>query len=105
LGACIRTLGRDCGPMTDASYYSVIERDEQGRFFAWVPDLPGLKVAGETEADVVRALSQQLRQCLRDIVHSGRKPPHARPLDGVTRAIANQRVPNQRVHRLLLLIG
>jgi hypothetical protein len=45
--------------MLDASYYSVIELGEDGQFFAWV--LPGIRVTGQTEAEVIRTLSQQVR--------------------------------------------
>jgi predicted RNase H-like HicB family nuclease len=88
------------GAMTDTSYYSVIDRDEQGKFLAWVPDLPGLKVRGETEQEVIRALSKQVRQCVRDMILSGRQVPQARPADELTRETANR-----RLYRLLLLIG
>jgi predicted RNase H-like HicB family nuclease len=86
--------------VTDASYFSVIERDERGKFLAWVPDLPTLKVTGETEEEVIRALSKEVRQSLRDMVLSGRQVPRARPMEEVTDETANR-----RIHRLLLLIG
>jgi len=41
----------------DASYYSMVERATDGRFVAWVPDLPGISVSGETEEEVIRTLS------------------------------------------------
>lgn len=84
----------------DASYYSIIERDEHGQFFAWIPDLPGLKVTGLTEEEVIRALSQQVRQCVRDRILSGQSVPVPRPVE---------QLPPPRgkrlIRRLLLVIG
>jgi predicted RNase H-like HicB family nuclease len=84
--------------MLDASYYSVIERGEDGRFFAWVPDLPGIRVTGQTEAQVIRALSQQIRQCVRDKILSGAPVPAARSADQLPPV-------GGRIRRLLLIVG
>jgi predicted RNase H-like HicB family nuclease len=50
--------------MSNACYYSLIEREDDGRFVAWVPDLPGVTATGLTEEEVLRGLSRSARQCL-----------------------------------------
>jgi len=84
----------------DASYYSMVERANDGRFVAWVPDLPGISISGETEEEVIRTLSQTIRQCVRDMIVDGRPVPKARPADELPRS-----APGRRLHRLLLIIG
>ena len=86
--------------MLDASYYSIIERTKDGQFTAWVPDLPSVTVTENTEEEVIRALSQTVRQCVRDMVTNGDPVPKARPLD----QLSNESRERQ-IHRLLLLIG
>jgi predicted RNase H-like HicB family nuclease len=87
-------------PMTDASYYSLIERAEDGRFVAWVPDLPEITITGDTEEEVIRALSLTVRQSVREMIINGIPVPLARPVDELPRGSAKR-----QVHRLLLLIG
>ena len=84
----------------DASYFSVIERAGDGRFVAWVPDLPGISISGETEEEVIRALSQTIRQCVREMIIDGRSVPRARPIDELPTG-----APGRRLHRMLLIIG
>jgi predicted RNase H-like HicB family nuclease len=84
----------------DASYYSVVERAQDGRFIAWVPDLPGISISGETEEEVIRALSQTIRQCVREMIVDGKPVPKARPIDELPRANAGR-----HLHRMLLVIG
>jgi predicted RNase H-like HicB family nuclease len=86
--------------MLDASYYSVVERAKDGRFVAWVPDLPGLSISGNTEEEVIRALSQTIRQCVRDMIIDGKPVPKARSADDLPGA-----TPGRRLHRMLLVIG
>lgn len=86
--------------MSDASYYSLIERARDGRFVAWVPDLPGISITGDTEEEVIRALSQTVRQCVREMIIDGKPVPLARSIDELPRGSAER-----QVHRLLLLIG
>ena len=43
--------------MPDAGYYSLIERQKDGGFVAWVPDLPGVITSGRTEDEVIRKLA------------------------------------------------
>ena len=84
----------------DASYYSVVERAADGRFRAWVPDLPGVSISGETEAEVIRALSQTIRQCVRTMIIDGKPVPKARSIDELSGCAAGR-----RLHRMLLVIG
>jgi predicted RNase H-like HicB family nuclease len=86
--------------MLDASYYSVVERAQDGRFVAWVPDLPGISISGETEEDVIRAMSQTIRQCVREMIVDGKPVPKARSIDELPRANAGR-----HLHRMLLVIG
>ena len=86
--------------MLDASYYSVVERAQDGRFIAWVPDLPGISISGDTEEEVIRALSQTIRQCVRGLIVDGRPVPKARSIDELPRANAGR-----HLHRMLLVIG
>ncbi len=86
--------------MLDASYYSLIERADDGRYVAWVPDLPGISIAGDTEEEVICALSQTVRQCVRDMIITGKPVPKARSVDELQRGSVER-----RVHRLLLIIG
>ena len=86
--------------MLDASYYSFIERTKDGRFTAWVPDLPGEAITGDTEEEVIRMLSQTIRQCVREMVISGKPVPKASPIDQLSHGSGEH-----QVHRLLLMIG
>jgi len=86
--------------MVDASYYSLIERTKDGRFTAWVPDLPGVTITGDTEEEVIRTLSQSIRQCVREMVINGEPVPKARPIDQLSRESGER-----RIHRHLLMVG
>jgi predicted RNase H-like HicB family nuclease len=86
--------------MLDASYYSFIERTKDGRFTAWVPDLPGVAITGDTEEEVIRTLSQTIRQCVREMIINGKPVPKASPIDQLSRGSGER-----QVHRLLLMIG
>ena len=88
----------------DASYYSVVEQAADGRFAAWVPDLPGLSITGDSEAEVIRALSQTIRQCVRDMIIDGKPVPKPRALEELPSATSGG-MPGRRLHRLLLIIG
>jgi len=43
----------------DACYYSIIERGEDGHFWGWVPDLPGVSADPKTEKEVADRLALQ----------------------------------------------
>jgi predicted RNase H-like HicB family nuclease len=84
--------------MPDACYYSIIERDDDGQFVGWIPDLPGVTAEGATEAEVLRTLAATARQCLRDLLMSGEPLPSARPAGELPPTVG------ARGHRRLLLI-
>lgn len=84
--------------MLDASYYSLIERTKDGRLTAWVPDLPSVMITGDTE-EVIRTLSQTIRQCVREMVINGELVPKVRPIDQLSRESGER-----RIHRHLLMI-
>jgi predicted RNase H-like HicB family nuclease len=65
--------------MLDACYYSLIERVDDGRFVAWVPDLSGVTAAGHTEDETLRALSRNTRRHLGKLVLSGKALAAAPP--------------------------
>ena len=48
-----------------------IDREDDGRFLASVPDLPGVMAYGETEVAAVRKAKSIARQVLADLVESG----------------------------------
>ncbi len=52
-----------------------IEREEDGRFLASVPDLPGVMAYGETEAAAVRKVKSIALQILADMIESGEDVP------------------------------
>jgi predicted RNase H-like HicB family nuclease len=84
----------------DASYYSVVERAPDGRFVAWVPDLPGISISGESEEEVIRALSRTIRQSVREMIVDGRPVPKARSIHELPGSSEGR-----KVHRTLLVIG
>ena len=90
--------------MLDASYYSVIERLADGRFVAWVPDLPGVTITGDSEAEVIRGLSQTIRQCVRELIIDGKPIPRPRAL-GDLPGPGRGAKDGRRLHRMLLVIG
>ncbi len=85
--------------MLDASCYSLIERTKDGRFTAWVPDLPSVMTTGDTE-EVIRTLSQTIRQCVREMVINGETVPKARPMDELPRESGER-----GIYRHLLVFG
>jgi len=66
--------------MSDACYYALIDRDEDGGFSAWIPDLPGVVASGPTEHDAYHRLFGRARQCLHDMIMTGQPLPVARPV-------------------------
>jgi predicted RNase H-like HicB family nuclease len=52
-----------------------IEREEDGRFLASVPDLPGLMAYGETEESALRKAKAIALQVLADMVENGEELP------------------------------
>jgi predicted RNase H-like HicB family nuclease len=66
--------------MSDACYYALIDRDDDGGFSGWIPDLPGVVASGATEHDVYHRLFSRARQCLHDMIVTGQPLPLARPV-------------------------
>ena len=52
-----------------------IEREEDGRFLASVPDLPGVMAYGASEDEAVRKVKSIALQVLADMVESGEQVP------------------------------
>ena len=52
-----------------------IDREEDGRFLASVPDLPGVMAYGETEDAAVRKAKSIALQVLADMIESGEEVP------------------------------
>lgn len=84
----------------DACYYSIIERGEDGHFWGWVPDLPGVSADGLTEKEVVDRLVGGVRECLRNLIVTGEPVPRPRPPEELPR-----RDGARELRRLLLIIS
>lgn len=84
----------------EACYYSIIERAEDGHFWAWVPDLPGVTADGATEQEVVDRLFRNVRECLRNLIVSGVPLPRSRPADELPR-----REGAREIRRLLFIVS
>ena len=54
-----------------------IEREEDGRFLASVPALPGVMAYGETEESALRKAKAIALQVLADMIESGDQVPQA----------------------------
>ena len=52
-----------------------IEREEDGRFLASVPELPGVMAYGDTEAAALRKVKSIALQVLADMIESGDELP------------------------------
>ncbi len=52
-----------------------LEREEDGRFLASVPDLPGVMAYGPTEEEAVRKVKSIALQVLADMIESGEEVP------------------------------
>ena len=52
-----------------------IERDEDGRFLASVPELPGVMAYGDTEESALRKAKAIALQVLADMIESGDEMP------------------------------
>ncbi len=52
-----------------------IEREEDGRLLASVPDLPGVMAYGDTEDEAVRRVKSIALQVLADMIASGEDVP------------------------------
>lgn len=52
-----------------------VEREEDGRMLASVPDLPGVMAYGDTESEAVRRVKAIALQVLADMIDSGEEVP------------------------------
>jgi predicted RNase H-like HicB family nuclease len=52
-----------------------VEREEDGRILASVPDLPGVMAYGATEDEAVRKVKSIALQVLADMIESGEEVP------------------------------
>jgi len=52
-----------------------IDTEEDGRFLASVPDLPGVMAYGDTQADATRKVKAIALQVLADMIESGEEVP------------------------------
>lgn len=52
-----------------------LEREEDGRILASVPDLPGVMAYGASEEDAVRSVKSIALQVLADMIQSGDEVP------------------------------
>jgi predicted RNase H-like HicB family nuclease len=52
-----------------------LEREEDGRFLASVPDLPGVMAYGVTQEEAVRKAKSIALQVLADMIESGEEVP------------------------------
>lgn len=84
----------------DACYYSIIERGEDGHFWGWVPDLPGISADGATEKEVADRLLRGVRECLRNLIVTGEPVPRPRPPEELP-----ARDGARELRRLLLIIS
>lgn len=84
----------------DASYYSIIERGEDGDFWGWVPDLPGISADGVTEKEVADRLLRRVRECLRNLIVTGEPIPRPRRSEELP-----ARDGARELRRLLLIIS
>jgi predicted RNase H-like HicB family nuclease len=52
-----------------------VEKEEDGRILASVPDLPGVMAYGETKEDAVRKVKSIALQVLAEMIESGEEVP------------------------------
>jgi len=52
-----------------------VEREEDGRLLASVPDLPGVMAYGETEEEAIRKVKAAALQILADMIENGEPVP------------------------------
>ena len=55
----------------------VLEREEDGRLLATVPELPGVMAYGKTEEEAIRKVKAVALQILADMIESGEDPPES----------------------------
>lgn len=60
--------------MAWCEYLAVVEKYGPGAYGAYVPELPGIGVAGETEAEVRALVTDAIRLCLDELGQSENQP-------------------------------
>jgi predicted RNase H-like HicB family nuclease len=58
-------------------YWTMVDRDSEGRFIASVPDLVDVAAYGVTEKDALAHVTQLAEEHVRALVESGRSAPRA----------------------------
>ncbi len=69
--------------MTNKSYYTILHKDEDSAYGAYIPDLPGCFAAGDTEDEAIDNLRVSLRIYAEDLMEAGRPLPSPRSLEGL----------------------
>jgi predicted RNase H-like HicB family nuclease len=67
-------------------YAYVIERAEDGAFWAYLPDLPGCVTSGESLEEVAQKLPEAVELYLSHYAERGLEPPPARARVGTLKA-------------------
>ncbi len=81
-----------------------LEREEDGRFLASVPELPGVMAYGATQEEAVRKAKSIALQVLADMIESGEEVPE--PLRLLFCGVSTWRATKaRRVHAALLRLG
>lgn len=60
-------------------YWTMVDRDNEGRFIASIPDLADVAAYGATEKDALAHVTQLAEEHVRALVESGHLAPRARP--------------------------
>ena len=61
-------------------YVAVLETNNEGEFFATVPDLPGVNTAAATKIEALSLAIEFANDYVRDLVEDGHKVPPARDI-------------------------
>lgn len=62
-------------------YFAVLEKNSEGRYFAHIPDLPGVVASGEGAGDALQELSERAARYLLDLARHSEKIPEPRDYD------------------------
>jgi predicted RNase H-like HicB family nuclease len=71
--------------MFDVWYWAILERNKAGKYFAFVPDLPGATAGADTEREVLQCIAEIAADHVRDMVESGQPVPVARSVEDIPR--------------------
>jgi predicted RNase H-like HicB family nuclease len=58
------------------SYKAQVEKDEDGRWSAWIEDLPGCAAWGYTQAEALDALRDAAEAYIEDMIAAGEEAPN-----------------------------